>query len=70
MKVLMVRILLLLPLTVKVSTCEGQITEKTVKETSTELVHYFGKYDPIPEIANTKPTNDSPHPLNTESADS
>ena len=70
MKVLMVWILLLLPLTVKVSKCEEQITEKTVKETSTELVPYFGKYNPIPEIADTKPTSDSPHLLSTESGDS
>ena len=66
----MVLMLLLLPLTVKVSKYEGQITEKTVNETSTELVPYFGKYDPIPEIADTKPTSDSPHLLNTESGDS
>ena len=65
----MVWMLLLLPLTVKVSKYEGQITEKTVNETSTELVPYFGKYDPIPEIADTKPTSDSPHLLNTESGD-
>ena len=66
MKLLMVWIVLLLPLTVKVSKCEGQITEQT----STELVPYFGKYDPIPEIADTKPTSDSPHMLSTESGDS
>ena len=68
--ILMIWVLLLLPLTAKVSKCEGQITEKTVNETSTELVSYLGNLDPIPEIADTKPTSDSPHLLSTESGDS
>ena len=68
--ILMVWILLLLPLAARVSKCEGQITEKTVNETSTELVPYLGNLDPIPEIADTKPTSDSPHLLSTDSGDS
>ena len=38
---------------------EGQIPEKTVTETSTELVLSLGKYAPISEIKDTKPTSDS-----------
>ena len=45
---------------------EGQIPEKTVTKTSTELVSYFGKYKPIPEIKDTKLTSDSPHFLSTK----
>ena len=46
---------------------EGQISEKTVTETSTELVPSPRKYKPIPEITDTKLTSDSPHLLSTES---
>ena len=40
---------------------EGQIPEKTVTKTSTELVPYFGQYEPIAEIKDTKLTSDSAH---------
>ena len=43
---------------------EGQIPEKTLAETSTELVPSHAKYEPLPEITDTKPTSDS---LSTES---
>ena len=46
---------------------EGQIPEKTVTETSTELVPSLGKYEPIPEIKDTKQNSDS---LSTESGKS
>ena len=46
-------------LVVKMLQCEGRIPEKTVTETSTELVPSLGKYEPIPEIIDTKPTSDS-----------
>ena len=49
---------------------EGQIPEKTVTETPSELVSHLGKYEPIPEIKDTKPTSDSPHVLHTESGKS
>ena len=58
-KLLMVWILSVLPLAVKVLQSEEQIPEKTVNETSTELVPYFGKYQPIPEITDTKSTSHS-----------
>ena len=64
---LMVWILLLMPLAVKVLQSEGQIPEKTVTETSTELVPSSGKYEPIPEIKDNKSTRDS---LSTESGKS
>ena len=57
-KVLMVWILSVLPLAVKVLKSEGQILEKTVTETSTELTPSLGKYELI---------HDSPHLLSTES---
>ena len=66
-KVLMVWILSVLPLAVKVLQSEGQIPEKTVTETSIELVPSLVKYEPIPEITDTKPNSDS---LNTESGKS
>ena len=46
---------------------EGQIPEKAVTETSTELVPSLGKYEPIPETTDTKATSDS---LSTESGKS
>ena len=64
-KVLMVWIVL--PLVIKVLQSEGQISEKTVTEKSTELVPYLGKYKPIPEITDAKATSDSPHLLSPES---
>ena len=54
-------------LVVKVLQSEKQIPEKTVTETSTELVPSLGKYEPIPVIKDTKPTSDS---LSTESGKS
>ena len=57
-KFLMAWILSVLPLAVKVLQGEGQIQEKTVNETSTELVPYY-KYESIPEITDTKSTSDS-----------
>ena len=56
-----------MPLAVKVLQSERQIPEKTVTETSTELVPSLGKYEPILEITETKPTSDS---LSTESGKS
>ena len=47
-------------LVVKMLQSEGQIPEKTVTETSTELVPSLTKYKLIPEIS------DSPHLLSTE----
>ena len=38
---------------------EGQIQDKTVTETPTELVPSLGKYESISEIKDTKPTSDS-----------
>ena len=49
---------------------EGQMPEKTITETSTELVPYLRKYEPIPEIKDNKLTSDSPHFLSTESGKS
>ena len=46
---------------------DGQIPDKSVTETSTELVPSLGKYKPIPEIKHTKLTSDSPHFLSTKS---
>ena len=46
-------------LVVKMLQSEGQIPEKTVTETSTEIVPYLGKYEPIPEITDTKLNSDS-----------
>ena len=46
-------------LAVKVLQSEGQMPEKTLTETSTELVPSLGRYVPIPEIRDTKPTSDS-----------
>ena len=46
---------------------DGQIPENTVTKTSTELVPYLGKYEPIPEITDTKLTRISPHFLSTKS---
>ena len=66
-KILMVWILMVMPLAIKVLQSEGQIPEKTVTETSTELVLQIPKYEPIPEIKDTKPTSDS---LSTESGKS
>ena len=57
-------------LVVKMLQSEGQIPEKTVTETSTELVPYLGQYEPIPEITDTKPTSDSQHFLSTKSGKS
>ena len=54
-------------LVVKMLHSEGQIPEKTVTETSTELVPSLGKYEPNPEIKDTKLTSDSPHFLSTKS---
>ena len=51
-------------LAVKMLQREGQIPEETVTETSTELVPSPGKYEPIPEITDTKLNSDS---LSTES---
>ena len=56
--------IIILHLVVKMLQSEWQIPEKTVTETSTELVPSLGKYEPIPEITDTKPTSDS---LSTES---
>ena len=42
---------------------EGQIPEKTVTKTSTELVPSLGKYKLIPEITDAKLNSDS---LSTE----
>ena len=66
-KVLMSFILSVLPLAVKVLQIEGQKPQKTVTETSIELVLSPGKYELIPEITDTKPTSDS---LSTESGKS
>ena len=53
-------------LVVKMLQIEGQIPEKTVTETSTELVPSLGKYEPIPEIRDTRATSESPHLMSTE----
>ena len=71
LNLLMVWILSVLPLAVKVLQSEEQIPEKTVKKTFTELVPYFGKYQPIPEITDTKSTSHSSRVvLSPESGDS
>ena len=57
-------------LVVKVLQSERQIPEKTVTETSTEVVPSLGKYKPILEVRDTKATSDSPHLLSTESGKS
>ena len=57
----------MLPLAVKLLQSERQIPEKTVTETSTELVPSPGKYEPIPEITDTKLNSDS---LSTDSGKS
>ena len=54
-------------LVVKMLQSEGQIPEKTVTETSTELLPHCGKYETIPEITDTKLTSDSSHFLSTKS---
>ena len=64
---LMIWILLLMPLAVKVLQSERQIPEKIVTEKSTKLVPSLEKYEPIPEITDSKPTSDS---LSTESGTS
>ena len=51
--------IIILHLAVKMLQSEGQIPEKTMIETSTELVPSPGRYEPIPEITDTKPTSDS-----------
>ena len=51
-------------LVVKMLQSEGQIPEKTVTETSSELVPSLAKYKLIPEISY------SPHLLSTESGKS
>ena len=51
-------------LAVKMLQSEGQIPEETVTETSTELVPSPAKYEPIPEITDTKLNSYS---LSTES---
>ena len=51
-------------LVVKMLQSEGQMPEKTVTETSTELVPSLARYEPIPEIRDTKLNSDS---LSTES---
>ena len=51
-------------LVVKMLQSEGQIPEKTMTETSTELVPSIGKYESISEIKDPKLTSDS---LSTES---
>ena len=58
---------MVMPLAIKVLQSEGQIPEKTVTETSTELVPSIAKYEPSPGIKDTKPTSDS---LSTESGKS
>ena len=63
-RVLMVWILSVLPLTVKVLQSEGQIPEKTM---TTELMASLEKYEPISEIKDTKVTSVSPHFMSTES---
>ena len=69
-KVPMAWILSMLPLTVKVLQSEEKMPEKTGNVTFTELVPYFRNLDPIPEIADTKPTSDHSDMLNTKSGDS
>ena len=54
-------------LVVKMLQSERQIPEKTVTKTSTELVPSLGKYEPIPELKDTKLNSDS---LSTESGKS
>ena len=59
-----------MPLAVRVLQSEGQIPEKTVNETSTELVPYLRHFEPIPIIAFTKPSSNSTHLLSTDSGNS
>ena len=56
--------MIIMHLAVKLLQSKGQIPDKTVTETSTELVPSLGEYEHISEITDTKPTSDS---LNTES---
>ena len=49
---------------------EGQTSEKTVTETSTEIVPSPIRYEPIHEIKDTNPTSDFPQFLSTESGKS
>ena len=56
--------IIILHLVVKMLQSEGQIPEKNVTGTFTELVPSLGKYEPIPEITYTKLNSDS---LSTES---
>ena len=57
-------------LVVKMLQSDGHIPEKTVTETSTELLPSPGKYEPIPEITDPKLNSDSPQFLSTKSGKS
>ena len=57
-------------MTVKVLQSDSQIPEKTVTETSTELVLSLEIYKSISEITDSKLTSDCPHLLSTESGNS
>ena len=54
-------------LVAKMLQSERQIPKKSVTKPSMELEPSLGKYEPISEITETKPTSDYPHFLSTES---